>query len=161
MAEGILKNTSPLIQLVLSALVIVGSFLFFLFIAALLAFPIFGLEAEELITIIDDLSGTSNVMIMKYFQIWLSIGTFVFPAFLIAYLISGNSIGYLALNRHFNTQSAIHVLLVTIIALPIINLLAHWNAEMNLPGSEPPLSGVSFHTHFQPSTTLNIFKICA
>ncbi len=133
MAEGILKNTSHFTQLIFSVLVIVGSFLLFLFLAALFAFPIFGLEPEEMISIIENLSETNHVGIMKYFQIWLSIGTFVFPAFLIAYFISGNSIGYLKLNRYLNTLSALNVILVMLIALPIINLLAQWNAEMNLP----------------------------
>lgn len=141
MNEGILKNTSPLIQLILSALVVVGSFLLFLFLAALFAFPIFKLEPEELLTIINNLSGTEHIGIMKYFQIWLSIGTFVFPAFLLAYLIGGNSIRYLMLNRHFNTLSLLHVLLVMLIALPIINLLAQWNAEMNLPDFLDGLEG--------------------
>ncbi len=141
MAEGILKNTSHFTRLIFSALVIVGSFLLFLFLAALLAIPIFGLETEELLSIIENLSETNHVGIMKYFQIWLSIGTFVFPALLIAYFISGNSIGYLKLNRHLNTISAFHVILVILIALPIINLLAQWNADMNLPDFLDGLEG--------------------
>ncbi len=141
MAEGLLKNTSYFTQLIFAVLVIIGSFLLFLFLAALLAFPIFDLEMEELLSIIDDISKTDHVGIMKYFQIFLSIGTFVFPAFLIAYFISGNSIGYLKLNRPLNTLSAFNVILVMLIALPIINLLAQWNAEMNLPGFLDGLEG--------------------
>lgn len=134
MAGGILKNSSPFIHLLFSALIIVGSFLLFLFVASLLAFPIFDLEAEELITIIDDLSESENVEIMKYFQIWLSIGTFIIPAFVIAYVINGNSIEYLKLNHRVNSLSIINVILLMLVALPVINLLAKWNAEMNLPG---------------------------
>lgn len=141
MAEGILKNTSHFTQLIFSALVIVGSFLLFLFLAALFAIPIFGLEVEELVSIIEDLSKSEHIGIMKYFQIWLSIGTFIFPAFLIAYFISGNSTGYLQLNRHINTISVVNVILVMLIALPIINLLAQWNAEMNLPDFLDGLEG--------------------
>ena len=134
MIGGILKNSSPFMHLLFSALVIVGSFLLFLFVASLLAFPIFGLEAEELITIIDDLSESENVGIMKYFQIWLSIGTFVIPAFVIAYVINGNGPGYLKLNHRVDSLSVINVILLMLVALPVINLLAKWNAELNLPG---------------------------
>ena len=141
MAGGILKNTSHLTQLIFAVLVIIGSFLLFLFLAALLAIPIFGLETEELLSIIDNLGSADHIGIMKYFQICLSIGTFVFPAFLIAYFISGNSIGYLKLSRPFNTLSALNVILVMLIALPIINLLAQWNAGLNLPGFLDGLEG--------------------
>lgn len=134
MADGILKNTSSFTRLIFSALIIIGSFLLFLLIASLLAFLIFDLGREELLTIIDDISGTENIGIMKYFQICLSIGTFIFPAFIIAYFISGDSVVYLKLNRKLNTISVFNVILVMLIALPIINLLAIWNAEMNLPG---------------------------
>ena len=141
MAGGILKNTSHLTQLIFVVLVIIGSFLLFLFLAALLAIPIFGLETEELLSIIDNLGSADHIGIMKYFQICLSIGTFIFPAFLIAYFISGNSIGYLKLSRPFNTLSALNVMLVMLIALPIINLLAQWNAELNFPGFLDGLEG--------------------
>ncbi len=141
MADGMLKNTSHFAQLIFTVLLIIGSFLLFLFLATILAFPIFGLEAEEMLSILDNISGTEHIGIMKYFQICLSIGTFIIPSFLIAWLIGGNSIGYLKLNRTFNTLSAINVVLVMLIALPIINLLAHWNANMNLPGFLDGLEG--------------------
>ena len=134
MVGGILKNSSPFIHLLFSGLIIVGSFLLFLFVASLLAVPIFDLTPEELITIIDDLSESENMEIMKYFQIWLSIGTFVVPAFVIACFINGKSLEYLKLNQRVNSLSIIIVILLMLVALPVINLLAKWNAEMDLPG---------------------------
>ena len=72
--------------------------------------------------------------IMKYFQIWLSIGTFVVPAFVIACFINGKSLEYLKLNQRVNSLSIIIVILLMLVALPVIDLLAKWNAEMDLPG---------------------------
>lgn len=134
MADGLLKNTNSFTKLIFTALIIIGSFLLFLFVASLLAFPIFDLDTDELLNVLDDIGGAENLGIMKYFQIWLSVGTFIFPAFVIAYFISGNAVGYLKVNQSLNIISILNVILVMLIALPIINILAKWNSEMELPG---------------------------
>jgi len=134
MADGLLKNTNSFTKLLFTALIIIGSFLLFLFVASLLAFPFFDLDTDELLNVLDDIGGAENLGIMKYFQIWLSVGTFIFPAFVIAYFISGNAAGYLKVNQSLNIISVLNVIIVMLIALPIINILAKWNGEMDLPG---------------------------
>ncbi|UCG27616.1 MAG: CPBP family intramembrane metalloprotease [Bacteroidales bacterium] len=134
MTAGLIQNATPFTKLLFSVVIIIGSFLAFLFLAGLLAIPVFGLGTEELISVLENLNQAEDVRIMKYFQIWLSVGSFLVPSFIIAYFISSSSIKYLKLNKLAKTTSFFFVVLVMLVALPVINLLARWNAELDLPG---------------------------
>lgn len=126
-------NLHPLSKFAITALVALLSLFVFMIIAAVFAIPIFGMETFS--SLLNSSIGfdESNIAFLKYFQLAQSIGLFIIPAIILAYIF-GESIGqYLNLRK---TPFLLSILLATIIVFsssPIINLIGQWNANMILP----------------------------
>lgn len=88
--------------------------------------------------VVNHLSPSSSAMAInaaKVLQITSQIGLFVLPAFVFAYLTSRSTINGLKLDRRAKLQNAVFVLLITLFAIPFINLLGQWNMDWHLPQS--------------------------
>lgn len=90
-----------------------------------------------LITLLDislffqnDLTEIGNLKIAQLIQ---SVGMFVIPPLIMAYLWSSKPLSYLQLNRLPNTKSTLYAIVIMLIAIPFINLLAQLNQEISLP----------------------------
>jgi len=75
----------------------------------------------------------SNINFMKYFQTIISLGTFVLPPFIIAYIFKGEIAKYLSLNKNPYLFSILLVAITMILAIPFINFLAEWNSTLSFP----------------------------
>lgn len=109
------------------------SFIVVFFLSALLAIPFWG--ADSFLSLMDgkiELSG-ENVGLLKYFQLAQSIGLFVIPPFVVAYLFSNHLTGYLQINRLPVWKSVLLALLITAALSPVINLVGAFNAKLILP----------------------------
>lgn len=123
----------PFPQLMFSAFVIIVSFLAFLLISMLLAIPLFGLESMLSIPTINDLSDPESIRVLKYFQVVQSIGLFIVPPFVLAWLFHGQIAEYLFLNKNSTSSSIFLVAILVIFSLPLINFIGEWNTRMEFP----------------------------
>ncbi len=132
MLKALLKNSSPVIRLIVTLTVIVISLLVFVIIGLIFGFVIFktNILNPELLTNYDN---PLSVHVLKYFQIVQSIGLFVVPPFILGYLFTGKSFDFLKLNNLAKPLSFILVPLLIISSVPLINFLADINSHLVLP----------------------------
>jgi uncharacterized protein len=76
-----------------------------------------------------------NTGVLKVIQIVSSIGVFLIPAYIIAYISTPDPLQYLRLKHKINRQDIYLVVILVISSIPIINLLSLWNSGLNLPDS--------------------------
>lgn len=116
MIKGIFKDSglgSKLFQLLLV-------FIFSMLISLLLTNLLVG----------SDMNDIRNIKIMQLIQ---SVGIFIVPPFVLAFLWSENTFGYLNLKLKFNLSNAALVINFMILVIPFINLLTWLNQQIVLP----------------------------
>jgi hypothetical protein len=89
------------------------------------------LDFTEIIT--NDISSVQGLMVIRIIQIFQSLGMFVFPALLLAFVLSKEPLDFLGFKK-INYGILWSSVLFMIIALPGINLMASLNAEIPMPG---------------------------
>ncbi|KOH43087.1 CPBP family intramembrane glutamic endopeptidase [Sunxiuqinia dokdonensis] len=133
MAITAFHGMKPGSQIIFAAFVILLSFLvvFALSVAALV--PIVGLS--EMMSSLSGAEPTSpqTIALLKYFQVVQSIGLFVVPSLVLAYLFEGKVMAYLALNKRAGSEAIIIGLLAVLAAGPLVGFLGEWNESMQLP----------------------------
>ena len=146
MRKGLFEGASPFIQLLMLIFTMLACLLFFMVIGILLAPPLLGISFAELMNSISGSVTEQNLNLMRYMQVLQGIGFFIIPAFVAAYLFSGNVIQYLNLGRITpetrnpkpetrNQKWFILTLLLIFAAMPCINLLAALNEMISFPES--------------------------
>jgi membrane protease YdiL (CAAX protease family) len=127
------QGMKPFPQLLFSAFVILVSFLAFLLIAMVLAIPLFGISSMMNIPAIGDLSDPESIRLLKYFQVVQSIGLFIVPPFVLAWLFHGQIAEYLLLNKKSTSTSIFLVAILVVFSLPLTNFIGEWNTRMEFP----------------------------
>ncbi len=155
MLKALLKNSSPIIKILVTLTVIIISFLVFLILGLILGFLIFktNILNPELLTNYDN---PLSVSVLKYFQIIQSIGLFVVPPFVLGYLFSGKSFSYLKLNNWAKPISFALVPLLIISAIPLINFMAEINSHLVLPDF---MSGIEHWMKTSEESAAKVTKI--
>ena len=129
------KNTSPGLKILFSLFAIFVAFTVTLFLSAILGMVIF---KDGLINLMNQASNFSeeNITVLKYFQTVQSIGLFMIPPIIIAFVYGDSIQSYLKLNVAPKTISFILTSILLILAMPpLINFLAEINSKMALPVS--------------------------
>ena len=139
MAFTAFREMKPFSQLMFSIFVVIVSFLVFLVASLVIAIPVFGLDSMLVIPTMDELNNPESIRVLKYFQVVQSIGVFIVPPFILAWLYHGKISEYLYLDKTINLASVLLVLVLSFAASPFINFIGEINANMQLPGW---LSGV-------------------
>jgi hypothetical protein len=98
-----------------------------------IAIPLFGLESMLSIPTIDELDNPESIRVLKYFQIVQSIGVFIVPPFILAWLFHGNIAEYLSLDKPVNFPSVFLVLVLSVSASPFVNFIGGMNENMQFP----------------------------
>ncbi len=132
-------GTSPYSKFLLAVGVILISAVVFTLISTLAAVGIYRINITELQTLLGDFSNPKAISVLKLIQTVSTIGTFILPAFLIAYLFDKEPLNYLSLSKKISLSSVLLVVVALIAALPFINYLGDLNSRMSLPSF---LSGV-------------------
>ncbi len=91
----------------------------------------FILLLAPLSSLINVASTESNTL--KLYQLLLSIGMFVLPPFILAYLCSKKPAEYLYLNKKANPKDIVFIVLLMLLIIPFINLLGDLNHQLVLP----------------------------
>lgn len=123
----------PLPQLLFSAFVILVSFMFFLLVAMAFGVLLFGIESLTNLPTVSDATSPEGIRLLKYFQVVQSIGLFIIPPFILAWLFHGKITGYLFMKKTTTAASGILAVMLVIFSLPFINFIAEWNAQMEFP----------------------------
>lgn len=133
MLKASLENKSPLVQLLISLLLVVGSFAISMFIGTILSFFLFDINLLEASQQLDINSDQVNIGALKFYQSIYSIGMFIIPPFIFAYLASKKIRAYLFLNGKSSLDKYLLAAFAIILSLPLINLLADINSHLQLP----------------------------
>jgi membrane protease YdiL (CAAX protease family) len=123
----------------LVVLVALLCFMVVFFLSDVLAIPIWGTESFLKLVNSGVTMDAENIGLLKYFQLAQSIGLFVIPPFILAYLFGSNVLRYLQINKSPLWKSILLSLVIISVMSPLINLLGVWNAKLVLPNF---LSGV-------------------
>jgi membrane protease YdiL (CAAX protease family) len=123
----------PLSQLMFSIFVVIASFLVFMVLSMVVAIPLFGLDSMLSIPAIDEMDNPASIRVLKYFQVVQSIGVFIVPPFILAWLYHGKIAEYLNLDKQVNFESVFLVLVLSIAASPFINFIGGLNENMQFP----------------------------
>ncbi|MGC6470543.1 MAG: CPBP family intramembrane glutamic endopeptidase [Flavobacteriales bacterium] len=75
-----------------------------------------------------DLTSLQTVKALKFLQAFSAIGIFIIPAFLFSY-VTNFSLSFTNVSR----QQILITIVLMLMSMPIINVLAEWNASMHLP----------------------------
>lgn len=133
MLKGSFSQYSPVSQLFLSLIIVLGSFLLTMFAGSVLAYFIYGINILSATQSVDIYSDTVNVSILKFYQSVYSIGMFIIPPFIFAYLVHHKVKEYLYLQQKAKLRNIILATLIIIVSLPMINFLAEINSLLHLP----------------------------
>ena len=128
-----LRESKPSAQLLFSALVLLISGFVITALGMVLGWAIYGVNLTEIEHMMEDLSNPQNISILKFFQTVQSIGVFIMPPFIIAWMLNDKPLFYLQINKRPNIQSIILVFAIIIFANPLINWLNEINAKLSLP----------------------------
>lgn len=126
-----LTGTVPRLLVLLGFCLVIGG------IAALgglaLVKPIYGISIEDISGLTANLDDAQNVGILKFLQLLNTLGLFLIPALLFAFLFEKKPIKSLQLNHTITPINAIMVLLLMLSLIPSINWLVEWNKSLSLP----------------------------
>lgn len=97
------------------------------------ATAIYGVSIMQLQTMLNDFTNPTAISILKFIQTISTIGIFIIPALVIAFLFDHQPMNYLRVNKIVNAVSAVLVVIALVAALPLINYLGELNSRMSLP----------------------------
>lgn len=133
MAFTAFRDLKPYSQLFFTAFVIVVSILVFIVFSLLLAIPIWGFDTVLNLPAIDSNTPQHIINLYKLMQVTQAIGFFVVPSLILGYLFHGKANEYLFLDKSFNSQSVILIILLMFFVAPFINLINEINRNMSFP----------------------------
>ncbi|MDT8402124.1 MAG: CPBP family intramembrane glutamic endopeptidase [Bacteroidales bacterium] len=128
-----LSSKKPLVQFVVSMLLILIISLAGLLITLLTAWLIFGIAPGEL-DIWQEPLNAKHVNYFKYLQTFQHISMFLLPSLAIAFFMRGDAHSYLGLNNKPGLTSASLSILFIILIIPLNSYLSWFNSRLDLPG---------------------------
>ncbi|HYQ56248.1 MAG TPA: CPBP family intramembrane glutamic endopeptidase, partial [Draconibacterium sp.] len=120
-------------QLFIAAFIIVASILAFFVLSLVVAIPIWGFNTVLKLPAINSATPQNILNLYKLMQVVQAVGFFIVPPFILGYFFDGKSKEYLYLDKSFNTQSVILVIVLMFFAAPLINLIGELNSNMSFP----------------------------
>lgn len=125
----------PISKLGIVAFVALLSLLVSMIIGTVISIPFLGIEGIS--SVFGSTSGINeeNLPFLKFLQIIQSIGMFIVPSFIVAYLFNPSVSQYLKLDKKPFLFSIIIAVLIIFIANPLINFTGELNAKLSLPES--------------------------
>lgn len=133
MFKGILYNSSTSVKFLMSLFIIFVSFLMMYVVGIVVVQLGFGFDIIHHPELLQDPSQPNTVKVLKFFQLIQSLGLFIIPPLLVAFLMYHSVKDFL----RFNRISSIYVVFLTVIAvlsfIPFSNLLSYVNSYMTFP----------------------------
>jgi uncharacterized protein len=132
MENQYLFTRHPVIQLLAFALVTLVSVLAVMLLSLGAGILIFQVPINEWLTFLEILD-PANVPILKFLQITQSLAMFVIPPIIFGWFMLRNPWVYLGIDKGPDKRLIIAVLLLAVSILPVLNLLAMLNQELQMP----------------------------
>lgn len=135
MLKGGSEHLSSIVKLFIIICVILASLIITNIIGLILIMPVFKIGFFNFLTILQSRNYNNHlyVNILKYLQIWQTVGVFILPPLFVGYLFSINSGEYLRLNKKPNIVSLFIALLIVFASIPIVGWMVDINSKMSLP----------------------------
>ncbi|MEN6456665.1 MAG: CPBP family intramembrane glutamic endopeptidase [Prolixibacteraceae bacterium] len=133
MAFSAFRGMGAWSQLIMTAFIVLTTFLLVFVISILAAIPFIGLADMMAMFSGGGMNNPSAIALLKYFQIIQSIGLFVLPPLIIGWLFSGNPADYLQLDRKTNFNLILISIAAVLIVNPFISFVGQINNDMRLP----------------------------
>jgi len=133
-----------------------------------LGWLLYGVNPTQLETAMQDLSNPDTISLLKFFQIFQTIGVFIIPPFIIAWFLDPNPASFLNTVKRPDIRSLLIVATIIIVSNPLINWLTEINSKLSLPewmngveiwmkNAENQASQIT--TAFLSSTAINILLL--
>jgi len=133
--QPVLYKFPVYLKIITFGMIILSSMIFILIFGIVLAVPFFGPDVMKNLAVMGESKDPDLMAMAKYFQIVSQIGTFIIPTILFAFLDGRKIWTYLKLNIRPLLMTAVFSILAIFAAVPLINFLSEWNAQMSLPAS--------------------------
>jgi len=133
--QPLLHKFPVYLKILTFGMIIIASMILILIFGVVLSVPFFGPDVMKNLAIMGESKDPELMAMAKYFQIVSQIGTFLIPTILFAFLDGGKVWTYLKLNIRPLFMTAVFSVLAIFAAVPLINFLSEWNAQMSLPSS--------------------------
>lgn len=133
--QPILQKFPVYLKIITFGMIILASVILILIFGIVLAVPFFGPDVMKNLAIMGDSTDPELIALAKYFQIVSQVGMFLVPTILFAFLDGRNIWAYLKLNIRPLFMTFVFSFLAIFAAVPLINFLSEWNAQMSLPAS--------------------------
>jgi membrane protease YdiL (CAAX protease family) len=127
------KEMPPYAKLMLSVGFILLSLIICSVLSLALSVVIYHVKMDALLDPLNNIKEPGVFDSLNLMQTISGIGTFIIPAFFLAFLMSENTFDFLKLNRMAAVNSFLLVALMILTMLPFINWLAEMNGRMALP----------------------------
>lgn len=127
------RGMKPGSQFIFALFIILVSVLVLFVVSIIVALPFVGVSEMFDSFSGNNLSSSSALAILKYFQVSQSIGMFVLPPFIIAYLYEGNVFNYLNLKKPLQLNTIFIGLLAVLVSMPLVNFIGEFNENIQLP----------------------------
>ncbi len=129
----IFRDLRPGMKLIFTGFIVVVVFLIIQLVAAVLALPVFGFEKVVGMLTGLDFSDPESMKLLKYLQVFQTIGLFVVPSIIAASLFHPSWREYLQLYKKPTGQAILLVFLLIFIINPFINFTGEINSRMHFP----------------------------
>ena len=133
MTQGFFYDARPFTKLLLVSFLMVCCYLIFFGMGILLAMPLFKIPPGEVIRILEQNEVEANIGLLKFLQVFYSVGLFLVPAILAGFLIQRNTWKYLKADRVSNYWIIILVITLMLVSIPWINFTSFLNEKLLLP----------------------------
>jgi len=130
-AAGMAEGKSAPTQLLLLTGISLGGVSIFSFLSVLFVWAVFDVNIAGQPGLLSDFQNPETLKILKAMQVFQSVGLFVFPPLILAFLVSSKPLHWL--NIKLTQRTAYQLLLTTLMmafSQPLINWLAAWNSEL-------------------------------
>lgn len=129
--KGILKDTSFTVQILFFIVLVVVGSMFSSFVAMIFVFAKNGFSVQTSLDLMNNIY--SNPDLIRTLQFFQSLGTFFFPAIILAQLYSPDKNEYLQTENHLSPSIIGLSILSLIIAIPFLNMVTYLNQQIQFP----------------------------
>ena len=128
-----IDSQPPLIQLIVSFLIVIiaGTLLFYLFVFA--GSLIFGTEMEKMLLIPSSNAGIKDNLSVRYVQVYQQVALFLIPSLIIIYLIRRENEAFLGMDKFPAIITILLIIILSLLTIPITSYTGMLNSKMNLP----------------------------
>ena len=137
MLKGSFKESHPVFQLFLCFIFVIFGALSGGLIWTVVAFIKSGFSPQIFEIVMNNLY--EDAAVMREMQFFSSLGTFILPSLILAYLFSSDYKDYLKLDTPWDFPTISLTVLSMIAALPLLNFLSYYNMQISFPEALKPL----------------------